>query len=752
MGTLEKFNKGYIIAILKRYLSNWKYFAISMVCCMMVALVVIRMSKTLYKTEARVMIVDNSAGGLGASLMKQFSFGGMLGGGPSVNDEIVRMTSYNLMRGVVKDMNLNEECVVKEGFLKKKTCYDKMPVDISCNKAILDTLRSSFEFRVEVDDSENVSVDVRVDGDKLMNIEDARFPVNINTNYGLFTLSKTEDFVDSKELSARIYFTGYDAATERYQGEIGVFIPNKKSDMISLEMINGDFKFSKRVIDKLISAYNKRCIEDEKAEIADLLKFVDDRIDSVYKKLNYYEVEIEAYKKANNMTDVVADVTYMMEKRGKVEALLIEAETEVEILKMTKDFISNPENKYSLVPISIGAESAAEAINAYNALVLERMKLESSAKSNNMSLRLLSEQIEAMRNNIVTSVDKAYETALVKYKELKSQNNQQNKLLAKVPTQEREFVILKRNQALQQELYLFMLQQREEMAVNIANTTSKGRVLDDAYTLTEPVSMSKRDKLIAFFLLGLILPIAYLYLRDLLRDRFSTKGELTKMTTMPIIGEIPDIDDWTIVADTQSVSAEYFRQVRSNLQHELGDGKKTVLVTSMLTGEGKTYIAVNIATYFAALGKKVLLVDMNLRNPQIGNQLGVNKRMGLSEYLVSGNGQLTDLIAKGVKYSGLDVISSQPSANSAELLQSKLLDDLMTNLQDEYDYIIIDSVCVGGVVSDTLSLNRFSDATVCVGRADFTTAKDITRLEQLKSHNRFNKMMIVLNGIDIRVS
>jgi capsular exopolysaccharide synthesis family protein len=430
---------------------------------------------------------------------------------------------------------------------------------------------------------------------------------------------------------------------------------------------------------------------------------------------------------------------------------------------MTRDFLTQPQNAYELIPASGVANiendasasssmtSAAGAIAAYNAMILRHMELKQTAKSDNKQLKQLEAQIDAMRKSINTTLNRAYQTSLVAIRDAKAEVAKAEGKLGNIPSQEREFLGLKRQQQVKQQLYLFLLQRREETAMLIANAVPKGQIIDRAYTLSEPVGMSKKAIMLVALLFGLVLPILALYMARVLRTKFETRKELEQLTGLPILGEIcVDNSGKHLVVGTTNTSStsELFRLVRTSLQFMLNEANdKVVLVTSTRSGEGKSFISVNTAASLALLGKKVLLIGMDIRSPRLHEYLGFENKVGLTTYLSNHDVSLDDMIiCEQLGVNGLDVLLGGPvPPNPGELLTSKKVAEMFAELRSRYDFIVVDSAPVG-MVSDTFNIVRYTDATMYVCRANYSTKSDINFVNQLQADRRLNKLALVMNG------
>ena len=416
---------------------------------------------------------------------------------------------------------------------------------------------------------------------------------------------------------------------------------------------------------------------------------------------------------------------------------------------MTGEFIADPANAHSLIPMTTDNVGLQEGIKGYNELMLQRMALASNAKPNNKALKMLDEQIDAMRATIATSVVKAYDNLEVAIREQRSKLNKAMGRLGSVPEQEREFLNMKRQQQVKQQLYMFLLQKREETAMMLANATPKGIIVDEAFALNAPVNLSRKMILLIALFIGLCIPPALLYIRKVLRTKFDTKEEVEAIVDVPVLGEI--CNDKTgrsivAVAGDHSSTTELFNLLRSRLPFVLGADEKVVMLTSTRSGEGKSFVSINLAADMALLHKKVLLIGMDIRKPRLAEYMNISPRFGLTQYLASKDITVDSLITRADSANGLDVIVAGPvPPNPAELLNSPRLDQLMAELRERYDYIFIDSAPVG-MVSDTFTLDRLADATIYVVRADYTTRTDLRFVDEIYADKRLKKLSIVVNG------
>lgn len=745
--------------LLKKYLNHWYLFAISIVVCSLIAYLYTRITPPIYQINANILIKqdDKSSGsGLQSAMLKNFSFGSMLGGGGEVNDELYVLSSHTVIKEAIEELGLNKKYILKKNFLNKKDVYKNSPLDILTDRNIADTLKVGILFKIRIKKDGNIKVKATKGFETIASTEAKELPCSINTPYGTFVITKTPLYKNGQPLSMNIYFSGYSATAEIMNRKLDISITNKKANLISLSIRDIEIERGKDLLNKLITIYNQKGIEEKNLEATNTAKFIDERIALISKELSDAESLVEKYKKENNLTDISTEAKIILEQNGDFKAKLIEAETQYKIIDLIERFLQDPQNKYSQIPFATGLSDKAstEALQGYNELLLQRMRLMQTAKETSPAVVILNQQIDATRKNVDMTVKNLKSSILIGLNDLKEQENKFMARIKGMPTQEREFLDIKRQQVIKEELYIFLLQKKEENALALAITTPKGQIVDSAYNLYKPVSKSNLSILLIGFFVGLILPIFYFYLKELLRNKFSTKDELERITNIPILGEICQSHSKQniVVKDGENSSiSELFRLIRTNIQFILkGKEEKVVLVTSSVSGEGKSFISSNFAASLALLGKKVVLVGMDIRNPRLGEYLNINSKYGLTNYLSEGVTDYNEIIIHDAVRKNMDVIIAGPiPPNPSELLLSDRVDLLFADLRKDYDYIIIDSAPIG-MVSDTFSLARISDTTIYVCRANYTSRDNIRYVNQIIAENRLNKVSLVINGTNAK--
>lgn len=733
------------------YRRHWWWFVISLFLCGAMAVVYVKTHNAQYAVCANVLVSDDNTG----SFTAMSGMSDLFGSSANVEDEVYVISSHSVLRDVARNLGIYKTHYVKKGLLGGYLAYPDFPVDVTAESSLLDTLNTTMTFKVNVGKDGKADIKMYADGKKIGQEKNLRLPVSLNTKYGRYTVLPTLDYPKGEKVKTTISISGYDDAAEDLAHSISSDRASRKSNMINLYMRTENTAYGKDVLNEIVDNYNRRGISYKNRQGEKTLEFINDRLAIISGDLSTAEKDIQDYKKDHKITDVGVEASYNMGVRGTADHALVQAETESEIIKMTRDFLRQPGNEFQLVPITSNMpKSLGDAINEYNNLVIKRMEVADNARGNNTALRRLDESIGSLRRNIDTSLTKALETSQVQVREARSRLNYSLSKLGNVPAQEREFLGLKRQQAVKQELYIFLLQRREETAMMIANAIPKGRIIDEAYSLSQPVSVKMKTVLAIALLIGLIVPCLLLYLRRLFRTKFDDMQELRALTDIPVVGEIckdKNAENLVVTPGSSTPTTELFRMVRSSLQFmTAGDGCHTILVTSTRPGEGKSFISVNLAASFAITGKRVVLLGMDIRNPQLGNYLSLKHNSGITNFLADPSLSIDSIIMSSPRVQGCDVILAGPvPPNPSELLSSAAVDKLFAELRERYDYIIIDSA-PSGMVSDTLSLGHVADMTLYVTRADYTLRRDVTFVNNLSTDNRLPRIALVLNGVPMR--
>lgn len=742
-----------VTALLKQYLSKWYLFVISVVLCTGFALFYSKIRQPLYAVQANVLISpekESPAAGVSGAISAVFGSQG------DVDDEIFIISSHSLYKNVAKELGTNISHYVKTGFMQTQFAYPDYPVAAVAPQAMLDTLQGSISFKLDLDKKGKGRITAKYRGETVCDDKDITLPYTLTTPVGEFTFTPTAQYPTGKDLKTTISVISYDIAAEILKESVVNEIASKRSNVITMAINTPNPEYGKAVLNEIIKQYNARGVLEKNNQNEMTAKFIDQRLAILTDDLSNTEAQIQKFKQEKGIVDLEIEAKYQTEKKSRLEEELLAAQTQEEIVRMTLAFLKEPRNAYSLIPTTVDNEGIQRNIDIYNEAILQRTDLAASAHPDNVALKQASERIDMLRENITASVMRALSASEVSTRDILREMAESRDNINDLPSQEKEFGNMLRQQTVQQELFIFLLQRREETAMMLANSFPKGIIVDEAYTLSDPLGMKKKMMLILGFLLGLCLPPVYLYLRRLFHNRFESRQEVEKLVDAPVLGEMcldHSGNNLVVTGNSNTSSAELFRLMRSNLLFVLNDPRdKVVMMTSSKSGEGKTFISINLAASLALLDKKVLLVGMDIRNPRLAQYLDFQPKYGLTQYLSSSSIEVDQLINPVKEVPGLDVITAGPvPPNPAELLISPKVDELFNQLRPRYDYIIVDTAPVGQV-SDTFTLDRLSDATIYVCRVNYTPTSDIEFINDIYEQHRLKKLTVIVNGTPTKKS
>lgn len=735
---------------LRTAIRHWWLFALSFIFCFGILFLYLRKTLPSYIVSSTVLVDDQSLSFAGIGNSKGNSMlKNMIGGGDvNVFNEIEILASENLAAKTVDALDINCRYYEKTGFLKKQDHYGTSPIIVEAPKELFDTLSVTLPFKIKV--YADGKTDITVKKGMFSNyaeLKGVELPATVKTPFGLFVVKPTQYFTPKHEYSITASVAGNIPAALELQKDMTVDLKAKKTDIVYMDVMDNDVKRGRDILNTLVRLYNERGMKESDTQGMTTARFIDERLSLIYKNLMGSEAEIEAYKKAHNLIDPVAQAKTTIIKGETSESAIIALETQYRIASMIKGFITDPANKHSLIPFESDSLSA-KMVRTYNALITQRQHLETSAKADNPALVQLDQQLNAMRENMLGSVNNALGAMRIKIDKAKDVQGESKGDMSQFASTERETRTLYRNQAIQNELYIFLLQKREENALKMAAAQPKGKLVDEAYAASEPVKPKKPLLAFVALMMTFAIPFCILYVKKMLKNKIGSQDELEAITPAHLLGQIYHAreDELQVIADTNTKNAELFRYLRGNVQFVLPESTdKVVLVTSAVAAEGKSYIAANVASSLALMGKKVALVELNLRKPSLGEMFGIIASNGMSDYLSNGEVSLHDIVSTTAD--GLDVyVAGTVPPNPSELLQGSRAAQLMEQLREQYDYVVVDSASLA-TASDTFSLTNQADATVVVLRANSTKQAYVKWINRLMAEGKLSNVGFVLNGV-----
>lgn len=760
----SEFNLG---LILHHFLLNWKLFVISVVVCLCVAAFYIYNSTRVYQVSAKILIQDDEKGSF-ASQMDVLNDFGFQGTTSNVENEIEVINSYSVVRGAVLDAGLYISYSVPK--LIGTTPIYKMssPVNAVIKESDLENLNSSLFISLSVNGDSVYEVSYMYENSlEGLEVESENevvetFPYLLQTIKGDVLLTRNEDVETVSDVN--IVIAPLMAAAASYKSSLSI-APISKTASVAFVAANTTVPANGiDFIDALIVSYNNVTNEDKRQVSQDTKDFIQQRIEVINGELTEKERNLANYKKNNQLLSPEIDAPQVLRNKDEYVKKMESMELVMENSKFLIAFVNNPKNDLQMIPSTMGLTSdasLASLITKYNAEVAVRNQLLLTATAENPALKLQTETVRGLQNDIREAL-KAYDASLAaQYQTLKKITDEYTSRLRMSPDMERSLIEITRERDIKSELYVMLLQKYEETALSLAVTANNLRCIDPAMCSAAPVAPRKNMIFAVALFVGLLLPSAFIYLKELLRTKISNPNEVQELTTLPLVATVPIAANVTarskaivVRANHNDIMAEAFRTLRTNLQFLMRKTEgKVIMFTSTTSGEGKTFVSANFAVSLAVLGKKVLMMGVDIRRPRLAEVFNINpKAEGITSYLCADEkdvAMLDDFIIPSTEVHNLYLLPAGiVPPNPAELLSGPNLDVALNYLSKKFDYVVMDTAPVG-LVTDSLILSRVADAVVYVSRVDYTDKSAFEFLNSLVKEEKLRNVSIVVNGEDM---
>lgn len=738
-----------IRAELEKYLRYWPWFVISVIIAILIAGAYLRYTPSSYQTQASILIKDEENSSMSQlAAFQDFGLANM--STVNLENEIEILKSRNLTNRVVRQLQLNIR-YFSDGRLRNQELFKNNPFKLEVLTAEEDwpDLRSDVwitpisltEFTIALEESEG---ETQAFGESFI-FEGLEYKITATDR-----IKKGE--------ATRVSIGSIDRTIDSFRNSLQINPSGKQSSIITINLVSTLPEKSRAVIDELIHQFNRDAIEDRNMVSKNTADFIDERLQIVWSELDSVEMNKVLYKESNKMVDLATEGSLFLENASEFNKKLLESQTELSQIKAMIAYLEAG-GQSDLLPANLGIADSGliSLIQQYNQLVMERNKLLVHATESHPSVTSLTEQLIDLKKNVLQSLRNIQSALDIKLEDLGKQERLIGSQLASIPLKERDFTTIERQQEIKQSLYLYLLQKREETSITLAVTEPKAKIVDAAYTPINPVAPKRSIILLAAVLLGGLIPFGVLYVLNLLDNKTRSRNDIMKaIPNASILAEIPKVGDKEadeiVQKNDLGILAESFRVLRTNLQFAgvVGENTtgKTILITSSIKGEGKTMIAVNLATTLAHSGKKVLLIGADVRNPQLPRFFPAYKKAkGLVEYLVYKDSTLQEYLMNSGLSKNLDLLQTGAiPPNPTELLMSPRVNDLLEEAKKHYDYIILDTAPTL-LVTDTMLFSTLADASLYVIRAGYTEKKILEFAKGLKQEKKIQNVNFVLNDV-----
>lgn len=743
--------------LINPYLKKWKYFVGMIILMGLLAIFYIKSKPTIYKAQASVLIKDakkmSAASGDIGVLQSLSGLNGM--GTSSIENEVGVFESKAIVEEVLKDLNFQTTFYAKDGLKKIELYGETNPyiVNVIQEKENVDLPKKPISISSKgntiVLSSDEFKKDITTSFNKTTSLPFAVIMISKNPLY------KPPYKVDMSDLS--FYYTTFDNAVVDYQSALNVDLLDKDGTIITLAVDFENRNRAKDFLNRLVRQYNIYAINDKNIESKKTKDFIDRRIELISKELGNVETEKEGFKSGNNIVDLPTEARINLQMKEQSKAQILELGTQQEINNILQSTL-NKKNSGDLLPYNIGLndETAAKSIQDYNALVLQRNKYLQEATPDNPLVRDINKQIDEMRSSLSETLQKNATALGLARRKVEVQLGSSENMIGKIPGQEKLFRSIERQQQIKESLYLLLLQKREEAAISMEITAEKARIIDKAFIFKKPVAPKKLVILGGFLLLGALIPFLVIYLKNMLQSTVITRSDISKLTTLPVIAEIPKLKNkGNVLVSFNDVSpmAEAFRIFVTNLRYLLQskEGAQTIMVTSSVKGEGKTFVSTNLSIILASSRNKVLVIGADVRNPQLQRyNVEMKSAKGLTEFLSGDVNSVAGIIhPSGYNHNCDFIYSGSIPPNPTDLLENGRFDELLSSVKNlnKYKYIVLDTAPLL-LVTDSLLLADKSDVIVYVTRSEVTEKDYFEFLNHSVEDKKLNNVGIVLNGVN----
>ncbi len=745
-------------------LRQWKWIALSLMVCIGLAVLFLAWKPFVYTREAQVEIKEDGDSG-SSSALAMFSDLGIGNASNNLYNEMAYFESPDIMAQVVERLGLQTNYNMKKGLRSTVLYGSTLPVTVT-----FETLPVTLggRFKMKIDENENIYLSkfyVKSDRADFEQKKPIKFGESVMTPLGKIKIEKTPFYGQDKEEGDDLGYT-INVARSSLKGAVTAWLAKltvnefrKEASIIDLVVRDGSARRAEDVLNALIDIYNENWIESKNEVALASSEFIDERLSSLSKELSDVDSNISDYKSENQIPDLSSSATINLSEENNIRKALLDLNNQLQMAHYLKDYIERDDNISRVFPVNSGIQSQIleSQIASYNTMVVNRNTMLENSSEESPVIQLLTSQIADSRKAIIASVENQIKQLSGEIANITKEKLTFERSLSSNPEQARYLLSVERQQKVKESLYLYLLQKKEENQLNQAFTPYNTRIISRPNGDQEPTSPKASSILMIAIIMGLVIPIGYIYVREVSNTKVRDKKDL-KGLSIPFLGEIPmvntkkyDDKDHMLVVDSgnRNVVNEAYRVVRTNLNFMLDADEKcpVIMVTSFNPGSGKSFITINLAMALAIRGKKVLVIDGDMRRNSSSAFIG-NPENGLAQCLLGKVKNVNDVIVKGKLQENLDILpGGKTPPNPTELLENGRLANLIEDLKNEYDMIFIDSAPIQ-MIADGRIFSTVCTNTIFVLRAGLFERGLLSELENVYRAKEYNNMCLLLNGTE----
>lgn len=753
--------------LLFKYIIHWPWFVGAVLVCLIGAWIYLRMATPVYNISATVLIKDDKKGGNTGSMvgLEELGLSGLISSSQNIDNELEVLRSKTLVKEVINLLNLYVSYTDEDGF-PSKNMYKTSPVLVSLTPQEAEKLTDPMVVEMALYGEGGLEVNVTV-GDKEYQKLFEKLPAVFPMDEGTLAFFQSPDSLslkkDTMEASSNIrHITAKIKSPMKvaraYCENLKIEPTSKTTSVAVISLKNSSLQRGQDFINQLLEMYNRNTNNDKNEIAQKTAEFIDERINIISKELGSTEANLENFKRNAGITDLTSEAQIALTGNAEYEKKRVENRTQISLIEDLRKYIRG--NEYEVLPGNIGLQDPGlvATIERYNEMLVERKRLLRTSTENNPTIINLDTSIRAMKSNVQATLDGSLKGLLITKADLEREASRFSRRISDAPGQERQFVSIARQQEIKAGLYLMLLQKREENAIALAATANNVKIIDEAIADDIPVSPKRRMIYLIALVLGIGIPVGIIYLIGLTKFKLEGRADVEKLTTIPIVGDIPLTDEKNekdgsiaVFENQNNLMSETFRNIRTNLQFMLQNDKKVILVTSTVSGEGKSFISANLAISLSLLGKKVVIVGLDIRKPGLNKVFRLStKEKGITLYLANPETDLMSLVQPSDINQNLYILpGGTVPPNPTELLARDGLDKAIEILKKSFDYVVLDTAPVG-MVTDTLLIGRVADLSVYVCRADYTHKVEYTLINELAEEKKLPNLCTVINGVDLK--